>query len=65
MYLKCCRVFGRYAPERLLLKHEIVLKSVSSSRTRVNPEWVEELQQEKAIELEVQKSCLADRTAQK
>jgi len=36
---------------RLSLKYKIVLKGIPSSRTRVGPEWVEELWQEKAIGL--------------
>ena len=43
------KVFGRQV--RLLLKCKIVLKGIPSSETRVNPEWVKELWQEKAIEL--------------
>ena len=34
IYFEHCEAFGRYA--RLLLKHEIVLKSILSSRTRVD-----------------------------
>jgi len=37
IYLECCRVFGKSASMRLLLKYEIVLKGVPSSRTRVDP----------------------------
>ena len=55
-----CGVFGRYM--RLLLKCGIVLKGVPSGGTRVDPKWVKELQQEKAIELEVWKICFAGRT---
>jgi len=51
MCLECYGAFGRYVPERLLLKQKIVLKSVLSSGTRVGPEWIEELQWEKFIEL--------------
>jgi len=47
---------------RLLLKCGIVLKGVPSGGTRVDPKWVKELQQEKAIELEVWKICFAGRT---
>jgi len=36
-------LFDECILERLLLKCEIVLKSIPSSGTRVNPEWVEEL----------------------
>ena len=74
MYLKHHGTFGGYAPKRLLLKYGIILKGVLSSRTEVDSEWVEELQQKKAIGLWSTKSCfvnktttedLADRTAQK
>jgi len=34
---------------RLLLKHKIVFKGVPSSGTRVDPEWIKECEQEKAI----------------
>ena len=36
-------MFEEYALVRLSLKHEIILKSVPSGRTRVDPEWIEEL----------------------
>jgi len=51
MHLEYHGIFGRYALERLSLKYKIVLKSVPSSRTGVNSEWIKELQQEKAIGL--------------
>ena len=41
----------------------MVLKDVPSDRTRVASEQVKELQQEKAIGLEAQKSCFANGTA--
>jgi len=50
MHLEHCEA---YIPERLLLKHEIVLKDIPNSKTGVNPKWIKELQQEKAIELEI------------
>ena len=31
-------MFGEYAPAKLSLKHEIILKSISSSRTGVDSE---------------------------
>ena len=43
IYLECYRVFGKSASVRLLLKHEIVLKGVPSSGTRVDSKWVKEL----------------------
>jgi len=67
-------MFGEYILVMLLLKCEIVLKGVPSGRTRVDSKCIEELWQEKAIGLEVQKNSfvnramienLVDRTAQK
>jgi len=49
MYLEYYGIFGRYALTRLSLKYKIVLKSIPNSRTRVDPEWADKLQQEKAI----------------
>jgi len=51
MHLECCEVFGKYVLERLLLKCEIVFKSIPSDRTGVDPEWVKELWWKKAIGL--------------
>jgi len=49
MCLEHYGVFSRYVPERLSLKCKIVLKGIPSGETGVDPEWVEELQWEKAI----------------
>ena len=51
MNLEYHEVFGRFVLAKLLLKYEIVLKSIPSGETGVNPEWVEELQYKKAIGL--------------
>ena len=51
MNLEYHEVFGRFVLAKLLLKYEIVLKSIPSGETGVNPEWIEELQYKKAIGL--------------
>jgi len=42
MCLECCGEFSGCVPERLSLKHKIVLKGVLSGGTRIDPESVEE-----------------------
>jgi len=48
-------VFCGYIPVRLLLKHEIVLKDVPSSGTRVDSKWVEGYSKRRLLDFEVQK----------
>jgi len=57
------RAFGEYSLARLLLKHKIILKSVPSSGTRVDPKWIEELYWEKAIGLWSVKKIFTGKTA--
>jgi len=38
MYFECYGTFGKYTPEMLLLKYEIILKDIPSGGTKINSE---------------------------